>query len=359
MKLKAHRFWAVCVCSLLWAGLALPGLLMGQAQTQPPQKQQQQDKKKDEFDTPYTDEEYAAYETATKEPDLTKRQQLLVKFMKDYPKSALKDYIVRAYTDMRQELWNKKQWALLVVTAEGYLAVFDPNDLASVVMIAESYRNLSNHAKFIEWGQKVYANKPTADYAYAFAKAYEALKDEAKYLEWGQKTRELLPEEGANIAIHIEFVTKLMQIQAEKKQLIQAAVHAQKLLTLLEKAPKPQTATDKDWKEYIAKQSESALTLIGESQYDKDKWKECMATYQRLLKFNSKSQLAYYRIGICQYKLDDPDAAIDTLAIAHILEGSYSKSAYTYLENLYKALHNNTTVGLNRVIDEARKKVPR
>jgi len=332
---------------------------MGQAQTQPPPKQQQQDKKKDEFDTPYTDEEYAAYEAATKEPDLTKRQQMLVKFMKDYPKSALKDYIHRAYTDMRQELWDKKQWALLVVTAEGYLAVFEPNDFASVAMIAESYRNLSNHAKFIEWGQKVYTNKPTADYAYAFAKAYEAMKDEAKYLEWGQKTMELLPPEGANIPIHIEFVTRLMQIQAEKKLLTQAAVHAQKLLTLLEKAPKPQTSTDADWKTWVTKQSESALTLIGESQYEKDKWKETMATYQRLLKFNPKNQLAYYRIGICQYKLDDADAAIDTLAMAHVLEGTYSKSAYGYLENLYKAIHNNTTVGLNRVIDEARKKVPR
>jgi len=356
MKFNVDRILAACVCSLFWAGLVLPGLLVGQAQP-PKQQQQQQDKKKDEFDTPYTDEEYAAYEAATKEPDLAKRQQLLIKFMKDNPKSALKEHIVASYVALRNDLFEKKQWALLVVTAEGYLATFDPNDSVSVALIAESYRNLGNHEKFVEWGQKVFASKPTADYAYRLAKSYEALKDDAKYLEWGQKTMELLPAEGANVPIHIEFVTKHMLIQAEKKQLGQTATHAQKLLTLLEKAPKPASVTDKEWKEYIAKESERALTFIGESYYEKEKWKETLATYQKVLKLHPQSQLAYYRIGICQYKLDDPDTAIENLALAHVLEGSYSKSAYGYLETLYKAMHNNTTVGLNRVIDQARKQV--
>jgi tetratricopeptide (TPR) repeat protein len=355
MKLNAVGFWRACVCGLVLAGLILPGLLMAQTQTNPPT---QQDKKKtDEYDTPYTEEEYAAYEAATKEADPAKRLPLLNKFLKDYPKSTLKDYILAAYKQMFQELYDKKQHALLATVAEGYLANVDPNDMIAITLAAESYRSLNNHEKYLEYGQRVFNNKPTPDYAYSFAKSYEALKNEEKYVQWALKTMDMLPAQAGNIAIHIELLTRLMQINAEKKQLGQAAGYAQKLVPLLETAPKPDSVTAAAWKEYLNKESGRVWSLIGESHFEKERWKETMGAYQKVLKYMPKNDLAYYRIGLCYWKLDDPDLAIENFAIAHVLNGNFTKQSYEYLERLYKALHNNTTVGLNRALDTARKQI--
>jgi tetratricopeptide (TPR) repeat protein len=355
MKANADRFWRTCVCCLVLAGLILPGLLMAQTQTKP--AAQQDKKKQDEYDTPYTEEEYAAYEAATKEPDTAKRLPLLNKFLKDYPKSTLKDYIITAYKQMFQELYDKKQYALLATVAEGYLGNVDANDLVAITLAAESYRNLNNHEKYLEYGQKVFNSKPTADYAYNFAKSYETLKNEEKYIQWALKTMEMLPVQGANIPIHVELLTRLMQINAEKKQLGQAAAFAQKIIPILETAPKPDATTAEAWKEYTNKELSRAWSLIGESHYEKEKWKDTMAAYQKVLKYSPKNDLAFYRIGLCHWKLDDPDSAIENFAVAHVINGNFTKQAYEYLERLYKALHNNTTVGLNRVLDQARKQI--
>lgn len=72
MQLRGKTSFLLLLSILLWcAALNLPSLLAAASplQTQPPAAQQQ---KKDEVDTPYTEEEYAAYEKAANEPDLLK-----------------------------------------------------------------------------------------------------------------------------------------------------------------------------------------------------------------------------------------------------------------------------------------------
>lgn len=350
MKRRGEKFWRVWLASLLWTALIIPCLVLAQTD-------QDKKKKQEEVDTPYTEEEFAAYEAATKEPDLVKRQQMMIKFMTDNPKSELNKYVVPVYQQLLRDYFDKSQYAPLAAAAEAYLA-FDPKDLLSIAMAAEGYRNLGDHAKYVEYGQKVFANVSSGGDAYNLTKAFEALKDDDRYMEWAQKTLELLPDTvPANYPIQMELLSRLRQMYAERKQIAKAAVLAQKLVPILEKSQKPEKATAAEWQKYISKEKANAWSIIGESHYDKEKWREAMTAYQKSISFIRKNDLAYYRIGLCSWKLDDVDSAIDNFARAYVLKGSMAKLAYGYLEHLYKALHNGTTVGINKVLDQARREM--
>lgn len=253
---------------------------------------------------------------------------------------------------MKNALDGKKNQELADY-AEEYLKAY-PNDLFATAMAAEGYRGLKNYAKFIDYGTKVFNAKPDPTIAYFLTMAYENNKDNQKYLEWAQKTMSLSPD---NIAYNLEFIPKMSKIHTDLKQLDKAAVLQQKLLPILDKAVKPATTSDAEWKDYLNREKGRAWQVIGESLFQKDKFQESVAAYQKAATFIKKNDFAYFRIGTCHWKLNDPDSAIENFARAYVINGEVAKSSYEYLERLYKSIHNNSTVGINKVIDQAKKEL--
>src|SRR5512144_1225426 len=88
------------------------------------------------------------------------------------------------------------------------------------------------------------------------------------------------------------------------------------------------------------------------NQYDKDKYAEAIKNLDLALKAE-RFDAAYYYIGLCQWKLDKVEEAIDSFAKAVLLKGDVSADARGHLEKLYKALHNNTTIGIEKVYRRA------
>jgi len=353
MQLQGKKIFILLLSiPFLFTALCIP-TLWAQAAAQPPAGQQ----KKDEVDTPYTEEEYAAYEKAVNEPDLAKRKLLIVQFMEANPKSALLSYVIPIYQQLMQQLMKNalegKKFQDLAATAEEYLKGY-PNDLYATAMAAEGYRELKNYPKFIDYGQKVFLVKPDPTIAYFLTFAFETNKDNARFMEWAQKTLNLAPD---NIAYSLEFLPKMSKFYMDQKQLDRAAPLQQKLLPLLDKAVKPATTSDAEWKTYLSQEKGRAWQVIGEFQFQKDKFPEAIASYQKAATYIKKNDIAYFRIGMCYWKLNDPDNAIESFARAYVIEGEIAKSAYEYLEKLYKSIHNNSTVGINKVIDQAKKEI--
>ncbi len=320
--------------------LLIPGAARSQDQAKPKPKQVQQAQPQEQEE--YTEEEYDAYDKAVKEPDLDKRATMLFAFIEKYPKSKLMVYIDQAHQSLAYDYSKNQKWDKLEPLAEQWLKIH-PDDLQSQVYVADAAQKLGHDEKFIQYGEKIYAIKPTPGMAYYISQSYKKLGNDPKYLEWTEKLF-AYPEFDGDFGLRMVFVEKY---QKEKK-LDLAAKYAQMALKSLEVAKKPESTSDAKWKEDTTALRRISNFIIGLNYYEKDKCPEAIRYFRETLRAQ-KMAAPYYYIGHCQWKTDKVEEAIDSFAKAVLLKGEVSPQAKEYLEKLYKALHNQTTIGIEKV----------
>ena len=88
------------------------------------------------------------------------------------------------------------------------------------------------------------------------------------------------------------------------------------------------------------------------SQYEKEKYAESIKSLEQALKVE-RFDAAYYYIGLSLWKLDKVEDAINSFAKSVALKGDTSPQAKEHLEKLYKAIHNNTLIGIEKVYRRA------
>src|SRR5262245_13335684 len=351
MSLRNHKksFLALLVSLLLAPATVQPGFCQTPPQGQPkpkPAPAQPPPQQEEE----YTEEEYDAYEKATKEPDSDKRQAALIAFMEKYPKSKLQQYIVHSYKSLLAEYHKNKNHAKLLPAAEQWLK-YEPNDLGSMAYIADAARGLGQDQKFTEYGQKIYAVKPSPDMAYEIAQSFKKIGNQAKYEEWTQKSYADPKYVTSEINTQMQTADKFVK----EKNFAKAAESAQSALKLVEGAKKPDSVSEADWRKTVTAVKRSSHYVIGVNYYDQDKYTECIKSMEQALKIDPKFDWPYYYIGACQEKiaysknnLDMMEEAIATFAKAVVLKGEAANDAKERLERLYKPQHNNTLVGVDR-----------
>ncbi len=294
----------------------------------------------------YTEEEFDAYEKATQEPDLDKRGTMLLAFMEKYPKSKLKSYMITGYQTLMYEHQKNQRYAKLLPLAETWLKYY-PDDLQTVAYIAESAQMLGQDKKFIEYALKIYAQKPSSQLAGYITQSYEKLGDKEKHLEWTQKLFSY-PEYDGNYGLRMLFVKKY----ADEKNFSKAAEYAQLALKSLEIAKKLDGKSDAEWQKERQTVRRHCYFLIGMNQYDKERYAEAIRSLETALRAE-RFDTAFYYIGLCQWKTDKIEEAINSFAKAVVLKGEVASDARGHLEKLYKALHNNTTIGIEKVYRRA------
>ncbi len=314
----------------------IPGLAQQPKSKKPPAQPAQEEQE-------YTEEEFDAYEKATKEkePDPEKRLVLINAFMEKYPKSKLMPHIVREYQVLMFDFNQSKNWPRLLEMSEKWLK--DHKDDAQYLdYAAAAAQNMGNHQKFIEYGEKVYALKPTNEYAFYIAQSYKKLDNKAKYMEWTEKALPFPPED---FGVRMEFVDKY----AKEKNLDKAAEYAKLALKSLEIAKKPASIQDAEWQKWTTETRKSCYYFIALNAYEKGKWQETINQLNLVLKIDKKHHAAYYYIGHSLWKLERVEEAIEAFAKAVLLKGEFSAQAKNYMEQLYKAIHNNTLIGIEKV----------
>jgi tetratricopeptide (TPR) repeat protein len=337
----------ILILVLSAVGLLAFGLPVRAQQPKPKQQKPAAQTIPPEQEPEYTEEEFYAYEKATQEPDLDKRATMLLAFMDKYPKSKLMTYITTGYQQLMYDHQKNQRYAKLLPLAELWLKTH-PDDLPTIAYIAESASRLGQDQKYIEYAQKIFAAKPNGALAAEIANSYNKIGNKEKSLEWTEKLFGF-PEYNGNFAIRMIFVKKY----ADEKKLDKAAEYAALALKAVDASKKPETQSEADWKNEKTDITVSCYHIIGLNQYDKEKWAEAIKTLETVNRIK-KDSTAFYYIGRCEWNLGQVDEAILSFAKAVIIKGDTEAQARGHLEKLYKSIHNDTLIGIEKVYKKAK-----
>ncbi len=297
----------------------------------------------------YTAEEYKAYQDITAENETGKKIDLIVKFMQDYPKSALQQHVMAAYQAMMAGLQSSQRWDQLVSCGEHFIKVV-PTDAYTYSMLATGYQRTNNLKQFVVFGERAFEKKADGNLAYYMAKAYKDMKDDAKYMQWGEKALTLLPD-------NHELLLDMAKANAAMNKTTQASKYARQGIKVLNSAAKPEGTDDKVWREYVTGGLASCYAIIGNVAYEGKDYAAAISNFESSLKYYKRNGLAYYYLGMSYWQQNKVDMAMLDLAKAYLLGGSSAAAAKQHLDNLYKSTHQQTLVGQERVINKAKEEL--
>ncbi len=328
---------------LVFAAVFYCGILTGHStelqQAKPAVQQEEQES------PPGYEDEYNAWANADKEPDLLKRGEMVIAAMEKYPKSTLMPNFEATYRNLLLECSNGKKYQELETLAERWQKLH-PKDLQTIAYIATAAKELGQDEKYVQSLLEIYKLQPTGDLARDIAQAYNRMKDKAKYLEWIE-TALKYPEYETNFMLRSELV----QYYADENNFIKAGEWAQAAIKATEAVKDPSEETQKQMRAV----RRACYDLIGRSRIERDKFADAIKAFQQALKIEKYSE-GYYYTALCLRKLDKIDDAIIWYAKAELQggEGRAPKLAKENLEQVYKALHNQTLIGIEKVYKKAR-----
>jgi tetratricopeptide (TPR) repeat protein len=291
----------------------------------------------------YTEEEYAAWETADKETDPLKSGAMLLDFIKKYPNSKLMVYANNSYTSLLSKCLVDKKYQELETLAEQW-NVLKPGIPETIARIAKAAEMLGHNEKHVQRLEELYKMTPNRDVAYEIAKLYkEKLKNESKYIEWAGIIMKF-PESDMDFGLRYE----LMQFYVNNKDMAKAVEFGQATLKAVDLVKDPSEDTRKTMRAI----RHQVNHVIGVTYYEQKKYADAIKAFQQAIKAEKYAE-GYYWIGMCQWAQDQVDEAILTFAKAEKQGGDIAPKAKEKLEQLYKAIHNNTTIGIEKVYRKA------
>lgn len=291
----------------------------------------------------YTEEEYAAWENADKEADLLKRGTMLIEVIQKYPKSKLMPYVDSSYSKLLFECSEGKKYQELETLAEQWDKI-KPANPQTLALIATAAEFLGHDEKCVKCLEEIYKIYPQADYALKIAQIYRKLKNDSKFIQWIGTVLKF-PEHDADFRLRYD----LMQFYAGNKDMVKATEFARATLKAADLVKDPGEDTQKA----LRATRHQANHVIGVTLYDQEKYEEAIPAFQKAIKAEKYAD-GYYWIGMCQWAQKKVEEAILTFAKAEQQGGDIAPKAKDKLEQLYKALHNNTTIGIEKVYRRAK-----
>jgi len=310
-----------------------------------------QDETEGESEEYETEEEYEAaqkeyndYMKAAEEPDLLKRGDMLIEFIKTYPESNLTESYVRpTYVRLLSDCNDNQNFEELGILSEKWLELY-PDNTRAIAFAYNAAVQLEHHEKSIQYALKIYEIQPTLGIALSIAQNYDKLGNFGKYVEWCE-TVFSYPEYSVDYTLRLKIMTQY----AEAGNYSKAAEYAEKILEVLKSAQKPDAAGQ----ENLPTIRRICNHLIGIHYFESEKFQKAIQYFDSALK-NDPYQEGFYYIARCHWALsevqtDSVETAHDFFAAAEIFGGDLTEKAKEYKEQLYKPLHNNTLIGIEKV----------
>ncbi len=299
------------------------------------------------------EKEYNDYMTAANEPDLLKRGELLIEFIKTYPESDLTDtYVKPTYVRLLSDCNENKNFEVLEVLSEKWLELY-PDDRNAIVFAGNAAVQLGHDEKSIKYILMIYEIQPTAGLANQVAQTYDRLGNFGKYVEWCE-TVFTYPEYSVDYTLRF----KIMSQYAEAGNYSKAAEYAGKILEVLKSAEKPDAAGQ----ENLPTIRRICNHLIAIHHFESEKFQKAIQYFEAALK-NETYQEGFYYIARCYWALSETrtdsvelvEMAHDYFAATEMFGGDLTQKAKDYKEQLYRPLHNNTLIGIEKVHKRAQK----
>ena len=298
----------------------------------------------DEEEVGYTEEEYAAWEAADKEADIVKSGAMLIEFIKENPKSELSPYAEGSYMRLLNRCIEEKKYQELETLAENWNA-FKPGDDNILRMIAVSAKELKHTEKYIQTLEMIYKKTPNVDFAKELAALYKEMKNDDKYVEWTliiMKT----PEESSNFLLHYD----LFQHYSAKKDSAKTLEYAQSTLKAIDQTKNPPSDVVKKLPDI----RQNLNHYIGATYLTEKRYDNAITYFLNALKAKKYAD-GYYQIAQCLSMQDKPRNAIYAYAKAQqqgesaqasAADKAVAPRAKDRMETVYKAMQNNTLVGI-------------
>ncbi|MBP1598128.1 MAG: hypothetical protein H6Q05_3505 [Acidobacteria bacterium] len=294
----------------------------------------------------YTPEEYNASQAIAAEADAAKKAEMIVNFVKTYPKSTLKEYITSDFQAALKKLEDERKWQQVIAAGRLFLSAI-PGDPYTVALVAEGYSQTKNYSQFVVYGEQIYKSNPSGNLAYGLAKAYQTMNNQAKFLEWAQKTVAALPD-------NYEMLLGLAVGYGDLNRTAESEKYARQCLKVIQAEAKPETTSEEDWTKYKNHTLMACYYIIGNAAFTKQDFTGAIKNLESSLQYNPRNDRAYYFLGESYWQMRNTNQALKNYAKAYLLGGAVATPAKLKMENLYKSTHKNSLVGLDKVIAVAK-----
>jgi len=328
---------------LAFAAALFSSAVAGRANTELQQPKAAAQDQAQEPEPEYSEDEYNAYDTAAKEPDIQKRGSMLIAFIQKYPKSKLMSYVDSAYKSLLFESSNNKKYEDLEMLAEQWLKLH-PNNFDTIARIAEAAEKLGHDEKCVQCLLELYQMQPTGSMAYNIAHTYKKMKNRAKYLEWTETVFKY-PEFEADFMLRLDLV----QLYMDSKDLSKASEYARATLKSADSVKEPSTETQRQ----LRKVRHACYDIVGRNLIEQNKNAEAIKAFLQALKMEKYGE-GYYYIALCLRKEEKIDDAMLWYAKAEQQGGEIAPKAKENLEQVYKALHNGNLTGIDKIYRRAK-----
>jgi tetratricopeptide (TPR) repeat protein len=289
------------------------------------------------------EDEYADYFAASQAPDPGNRADMLIAFLQKYPQSPLEKNINYDYAGVLKEASQEKKYELLESLAEKWIKTH-PKDADAYASVAEAELNLKEYEKCGQSLEALYEMKPSPNLARQILTCYQKADDLDKQTEWATKLFKM-PEFDKDYMLRYGYVERF----AKENNLPKAAEYAQLTLKSLSLIQSDDAAAQ----EQVRQLRRVCFHVIGSSLLKKGEFAEAISSFENALRAEKYGD-GYYEIAICLDNQKNIERAIVYYAVAELMGGESAPKAKSRLEELYKALHNDTLIGINKVYEKGK-----
>jgi hypothetical protein len=320
-------------------------------------------------DFQYNKKDYPQYLEIKKEADAQKRADLLLAFIKERPISRILLYAATDYLECVKPYLAKNDFAKAISMSEALLALIPsqktvqdagipagvedfingqlvPAQKMILSSLVGAYYQSQNWPKAAESVEKLYEIAPDKAMLPVMADIYLKMQNMDKYLACGQK---ILAAFTMDQPQAYTTAIQMAQVYIQKQDVNSATDLLSKVMDVYGDKLPP-NMQEVPWNATRA----FAYGVIASGVYAKKDYPKAQELYEKVAKFDSKRDDAYYYIGMSKWQNKDPEGAIDAFAKCVALNKATAKKAQQYLEDLYKARHNDSLDGLDQVLAKAK-----
>ncbi|NLV29945.1 MAG: hypothetical protein GXY47_02215 [Acidobacteria bacterium] len=289
------------------------------------------------------EQEYRAYYTVLGEPDAERRAAALFEFLARSPDSG---FAARAGDDFLaalSSLYQDGKYEAVFELGERWLRG-SPADVRVSSFAGNAALQLGRHAECAARLEPVYEASPAPALARQILACHLEAGHREKTVEWAEKTF-AMPEFAGDYALRYDLATRLYAAG----DLERAARYARLALESIDRA----AMSDGENRDLVRKLVRVCRHIVAASLAERGDHAAAVAEYEKALA-SEKYAEGFYGIGLSLDSAKDIEGALPYYAAAELMGGPVAPRAKERLEIVYRTLHNDSLVGIDKVYRKAR-----